>query len=241
MSGNQRWRAALAVGLAAALACGSAASAASKPKPKPVKVGPNLLPNPGFEQSAIEGNPAVAAGSQSQPLLPTGWVFEGATVLFDHSQNVHHTGKRAAAISGSLSGGSDLCEAGPGQCVANPTNPAKSALAPAYTLAPHWRTQASVPVTAGRSYLLRFWGSWTTESKGQGLDIGIRWVGSNGVPLSEQTVMQVTGRQDQAWLPYSHTVKVPAGATGAVVLFGAIDAVSIGQVVYDDVFFATYG
>ncbi|MBC7372645.1 MAG: hypothetical protein H7323_01465, partial [Frankiales bacterium] len=43
--------------------------------------------------------------SLSTPVLPTDWTIEGASLLFDHSQNVYKEGKRSAALSGALGGG----------------------------------------------------------------------------------------------------------------------------------------
>ncbi|MBK5305442.1 MAG: hypothetical protein JJD92_02005 [Frankiaceae bacterium] len=207
---------------------------------KAPKLGPNLVVNPSFEASALEGTPATAPGSLPQPVLPTGWTFEGVSALFDHSPNVHHTGKRAAAISGTLSGGRDFCETG--SCVDNPTNAVKDASASTMTMAPHWRTQSPIAVTAGKGYQLGFWGGTSIVTSHKGLDAIVRWVGANGVAVSQQTLVNTTdgGSSDFTKFVYKRVVP-PAGATGAVLLFGQSDDAWIGQVFFDDIYFGTVG
>jgi hypothetical protein len=220
------------------LALLGAPAAALAGKPKPPVLGPNLVVNAGFESSAIEGNPASPPGSQPQPLLPTGWQFEGLTVLFDHSPNLHHTGKRAAAISGSLSGGRQFCETG--SCQENPANAVKDASATRFTLPPHWRTAAAIPVSAGKGYQLAFWGGWSTVTVGQGLDAIVRWVDAGGAIVKQQTVVKTTDGGNQAWKKFSSPrLTAPAGATGVVLLLGQTDDLWIGQVYFDDVYFGT--
>jgi hypothetical protein len=241
MRGIRQARVAAAIALLAAAGMAAQAGAATKkPKPKPkVVLGPNLVVNSGFELSDIEGNPAAAPGSQAQPLLPTGWRFEGMTVLFDHSQNVKHTGKRAAAISGSLSGGQQFCETG--TCVNNPTNPVKDAAAPHYTLPPHWKTDAAIPVKAGKAYQLNFWAGWTIITVGQGIDATLRWVDGSGATVAQQSVLHTTDGGSQEWKKFTVTpVTAPAGATGVVVMLGQTDDLWTGQVMFDDVYFGTY-
>lgn len=228
--------AALAV-LAVAFTAGSAQAAAKKPKK--VVLGPNLVVNSSFEQSDIEGNPAAAPGSQSQPLLPTGWRFEGLTVLFDHSQNVHHGGKRAAAISGSLSGGSQFCETG--TCVNNPTNPVKDATATSFMLPPHWKTQAPIAVTAGKTYQLSFWASMQFITAGKGFDAIARWTNASGSVVKQQTLYNYTFGGSMEWRKFTVTkFTPPAGATGLTLLLGQSDDAWNGQVVFDDVYVGTY-
>lgn len=228
----------IALALTVGLVVSPAAALAGKPKPKPPVLGPNLVINAGFEASAIEGNPASPPYSQPQPLLPTGWTFEGLSVLFDHSPNLHHSGKRAAAVSGSLSGGRKRCDTG--SCQDNPTNAVKDATASRYTLPPHWRTAAAIPVSAGKGYQLSFWGGWSTVTQGQGLDAIVRWVDASGATVKQQTVVKTTDGGNQAWKKFSSPrLSAPAGATGAVLLLGQTDDLWIGQVYFDDVYFGT--
>jgi hypothetical protein len=224
--------------LGAALALAALALPAEAAKAP--KLGPNLVVNPSFEESALEATPATPPGSLAQPMLPTGWTFEGLSALFDHSPNVHHTGKRAAAISGSLSGGRDFCETG--SCVANPTNAVKDAVAPTMMVAPHWRTQAPISVTAGKGYQLSFWGGTSIVTVHKGLDAIVRWVDANGVTVSQQTLVNTTDGGTTAFTKYVYKrVVPPAGATGAVLLFGQSDDAWIGQVFFDDIYFGTVG
>ena len=230
--------AALAV-VAVCFAGGAAEAAKKKPKKVVVVLGPNLVVNPSFELSDIEGNPAAAPGSQSQPLLPTGWRFEGNTVLFDHSQNVHHSGKRAAAISGSLSGGTQFCETG--SCVNNPLNPVKDQLNSTYMLAPHWKTQAAIPVTAGKTYQLSFWATYTNITKGKGFDAIARWTNASGSVVLQQKLAEDAVGGNLDWKQFTvPKIVAPAGATGVTLLLGQSDDAWTGQDAFDDVYFGTY-
>ncbi len=227
-----------AAALAVAVAVGSVAHAAPRSHVKP---GPNLVLNPGFEESALEG-PAAPPGSLAQPVLPTAWSFEGLTVLFDHTPNVYRSGKRAAAISGSLSGPDKVCPQPP-TCVDNPTKPVKDQLAPQYTLAPHWRTAAAVPVTEGTEYALTAWVRWTIVTLGEGASMKIRWM-SGSSPISEDINLKRSDAGNNLDLPFTEVTfkaKAPAGANGAVILLGQTDDAWNGQVVYDDVYFGTAG
>ena len=234
MSPTRSLRAASAIALVVAVAAGTAATAGH------VKAGPNLVANAGFEESAFEGNPVVAPGSLAQPLLPTGWSFEGLTVLFDHSPNTYHDGKRGAAISGSLSGPDKTCPAPP-TCVDNPTTAIKDQLAPQYTLAPHWRTAASIPVTAGTEYAFTVWVAWAQVTIGEGASMKLRWM-SGGSPVSETVFEKRSTADNNLDLPFEqqkHKAKAPDGADGVVVMLGQTDDAWTGQVIYDDVHFGT--
>ena len=63
------------------------------------------------------------------PVLPVAWTVEGATILFDYNQRTAQTGKRSAAISGSLAPGKQVCDASAAEvthaytCVPNPASP----------------------------------------------------------------------------------------------------------------------
>jgi hypothetical protein len=241
MRGLRKSRTVLPVALVvAALVAAPAGAAAKKPKHKPrVVLGPNLVLNASFEDSELEGNPAAAPGSLAQPMLPTNWRFEGLTVLFDHSPALHHTGKRAAAVSGSLSGGREFCETG--TCQPSPANPVKDATTSTYTLPPHWKSAAAIPVTAGKAYQLSFWGEWTNITKGQGIDASLRWVDASGAVVSQVSVLTTTDGGAQEWKKFTVTKTVaPAKATGVIVMLGQTDDLWTGQVGFDDVYFGSY-
>ncbi len=239
MSSTRMLRSAGIAAVAVALVVGTAAQAA--PPRRKAKPGPNLVVNAGFEQSALEGNPVVPPGGLDQPILPTGWSFEGLTVLFDHTPNTFHSGKRGAAISGSLSGPDRVCPVPP-NCVDNPTKGVKTQVAPYYTLAPHWRTAAAIPVTAGVEYTLSTWLQWSIITIGEGSSMKVRWMKADGSPLSESVQVKRATADNSADLPFAlqtFKVKAPDGATGAVLLLGQTDDAWTGQVIYDDVYFGT--
>lgn len=233
----------LSSAVAAVIACAlvvPASAAPPKPKPKP-KPGPNLLKNPGFEDSVFEGNPAAAPGSLAQPVLPTGWFFEGLTVLFDHSPNVKRSGKRSAAISGSLSTPRTICQNG--SCYDNPANAGRDAVASTYTVTPSWRTLDPVPVTAGTRYTLSAWLGWDLMTAGTEATTKVRWLGADGRAIAETYAgrMKSDARNSALlrWTPVSGVVTAPAGAVSAHVLLSHGDDAFIGQVRYDDVYFGT--
>ncbi len=206
----------------------------------PRKPGPNLITNAGFEDSALEG-PAAPPGSLEHPLLPTGWVFEGATVLFDHSPVTYHSGKRGAAISGSLSTNRQICATG--SCQPNPINPVRDVVYPHYSLAPAWRTQAPVAVTAGTEYLMTAYVAWIVQTIGEGTQMSVRWLDASGLPISLDPVVVKAARDvdftELTWTRVEGTAVAPPGAVSAHLLFGATDDNWTGQVRYDDVYFGT--
>lgn len=228
----------LAAASVAALACVVATSAEAAPKKKP---GPNLLVNPGFEDSAFEGNPAVARGSLAQPVLPTGWSFEGLSVLFDHSPNVKRSGKRSAAISGSLSTPRTVCQNG--VCQANPLNAVRDATAATYTLTPSWRTLNPVSVVAGTRYTLSAFVGWDIMTAGTEATTKVRWLGANGMAISESYAGKIKSTPQNStllrWTQISGVVTAPAGAVSAHVLLSHTDDAWVSQVRYDDVYFGT--
>jgi len=239
MTSTRMLRTAGVIALSVALVGGAAAQAA--PKKRKAKPGPNLVVNAGFEDSALEGNPVFPPGSLDQPVLPTGWSVEGLTVLFDHTPNKFNSGKRSAAISGSLSGPDRFCPAPP-NCVDNPTKGVKGQVAPYHTLAPHWRTAAAIPVTAGTEYVLSAWMSWVIVTAGEGSSMKVRWMKADGMPLSEDIQLKRSTVENNNDLPFAKQtfkVKAPAGATGAVIMLGQTDDAWTGQVIYDDVHFGT--
>jgi hypothetical protein len=219
------------------------AQAAKHPKPVRTKVvlGPNLLPNPSFEASTIEPAP-VPAYTSSQPLLPVGWAFEGAAGLFDHGQHGAHTGKRAISISDPASTPRAFCQQK--QCVDNPVNGPRTTAQQYYSETPMWRTQSAIPVTAGKTYQLSVWVSWTLETIGVGAVTEIRWVDGNGVPvgITAGPAFVATDRNSPAlaWTRIAGTVTAPKGASGAVVMLGDGDDAWISSITYDDAYFGTY-
>lgn len=204
----------------------------------PSQAATNLAPNPGFERAPVDVVPG-------QPLLPEGWAFEGAAILFDHSQNVKRTGIRAAAISGSLSGKRRIGLPEPIGFQQNPVNPVKDATDHVYSTTPCWRTLEPVDVQANRDYTLRVWTQQhvVTALADFGAVTRIRWVNANGVPLGDvegPARPWRTGDSDTVptmWEQIAKEVRSPAGAAGAVLLLCQADDVWISQVVYDDVEF----
>jgi hypothetical protein len=199
-------------------------------------LGTELAPNTGFEASPTDPTGATT----HQPLLPTGWLFEGAAGLFDHSENGAYAGKRMAAISAPAATPDDLCQQG--MCVDNPLNAVQDATSKYYSLSAYWRTQAAVPVTANASYVFSVVSAQTlaTERIG-GAVTKVRWIGADGLPISETvgaTHIQAVGEAPETtWAPLSATVKAPAGATGAILMLGAADDLFISQIKYDNVSF----
>lgn len=228
--------------LAAALAVAVTGGAAVAAPAKAPKLGPNLAPNPSFESSQVE--PAGAAG---QPLLPTDWTVEGASVLFDHSQNVFKEGKRGAAISGALGGGRQVCDGSSGTITCTP-NPAAAATSRG-SLRPAWRTAAPVPVTAGARYRLAVWTIFPSlgadaVATGEGAETRVRWTGAGGEVLSTVSGPSLvnTGKRLIGWKRITADLVAPKGATGAVLLLGHTDYTTTGtQVAYDAVLFAKVG
>lgn len=214
------------------------AHAAKAPK---VLLGPNLLPNASFETSVFEPAP-VPQYVTSQPLLPTGWTFEGATGLFDHGQHGAHTGKRAISISAPQSPPHKFCQQK--QCVDDPTEGPRVTAAEYYSETPMWRTQNAIPVTGGKTYQLSAWVSWSLETIGYGAVTAVRWVDASGMPVGitagPKLLADARNSPALAWTQIAGTVKAPAGAKGAVVLLGDDDGLWISSLTYDDAYFGTY-
>lgn len=226
-------RSLIALALAGVVAAGGSAVAA------PAKLGPNLVSNPGFEESQLE--PAAATG---QPLLPTDWTVEGASILFDHSQNVFKDGKRGAAISGALGGGRQLCDGSSGSfvCTPNPAAPATGAL----PLRPSWVTDAPIAVTAGKKYRFSTWIIMPSLNPdagvaGEGAETRVRWLDAGGAVISTATgpVLVKTARRLIGWKNVAADLVAPKGAVGAQLLLGHTDYTTTStQVAYDGVSFA---
>ena len=235
-----RIRACLAVAAIAGMTGAVLAPAQAAKAPK-VVLGPNLLPNASFEASVIEPAP-VPQYTSSQPLLPVGWVFEGATGLFDHGQHGAHVGKRAITISTPAATPRNVCQKG--HCVDNPVNGPRGSAQEYYSEIPVWRTQSAVPVTAGKTYQLSAWASWSLETIGYGAVTAVRWVDGNGTPvgISPGPKLIADARNSPAltWKQIAGTVTAPAGARGAILLLGNSDGPWISSLTYDDAYFGTY-
>ena len=210
----------------------------------------NLLPNPSFEKSVVPVDPGSVAGYAWQPLLPSGWVFEGATLLFDHSPHAGHTGSRGAAISGALGGGDQICtdpNAPAGlKCIRNPYDAqwrsATSGVTSTYSARPVWRTLEPVRVSAGKNYDLAFWAAqptfdWTLLTPGEGATASVRWLNSSGRTIKVSPGGSVVGPSPLVWRYAKKTIKAPAGAVSAHILLGHTNYMTLQQVAFDDVFF----
>ena len=222
-----------------ALATAGLVAAAGASTAAPVKLGPNLVSNPGFEESQFE--PAAATG---QPLLPTDWTVEGATILFDHSQNVWKDGKRGAAISGALGGGRQICDGSSGSQVCTP-NPAAAATAP-LPLRPAWVTDAEIKVQAGKTYRFATWIIMPSINPdagvpGEGAETRVRWLDASGAVLSTVVgpALVKTEKRIIGWKLVHADLVAPKGAVGAQLLLGHTDYTTTStQVAYDGVNFA---
>jgi hypothetical protein len=235
-----RLRACLALATVAGMAGALLAPAEAARAPK-VVLGPNLLPNASFESSVFEPAP-VPQYATSQPLLPVGWTFEGATGLFDHGQHGARSGKRAVTISTPAATPRTVCQKG--HCVTNPVDGPRGSAQQYYSEIPVWRTQSAVPVTAGKTYQLSAWVSWALETVGYGAVTSVRWVDGNGVPIGitagPKLIADARNSPALTWKQISATVKAPAGAKGAIVLLGDNDGPWISSLTYDDAYFGTY-
>lgn len=204
----------------------------------------NLLPNSSFEQTPVP--PAVVSLAFNQPIIPTGWAFEGSAGLFDHypagsGGRTAHSGARGIAISIPASGRRQICVDPSIPCQNNPANPVKDATDHVYTVTPHWRTLDPVAVSAGATYRLSFWTQLDFVTLGEGAVSKVRWLNSMGVPISETNGptrrVQFVQETTTPWEQLSATMIAPTGATRAHVLLGHSDDTWLGQVRFDDAFF----
>lgn len=237
-------RAVLTVPVVAAVLLAGSAHAATRHVLKP---GPNLAPNASFETSDLD--PATQNGV---PVTPTGWTFEGATVLFDYNQRGGHTGARNIAISGALGGGTQACDHSSGAevCAANPaygvTNQVDQATVPTYSVRPFWVTKAPIKVRAKNTYRFSVWAIMPSLDPnagvvGEGAATRIRWVDASGGTLSVvDGASLVKGKKRLlGFTLISADRTAPAGAAGAVLMLGHTDYSHTGaQVAFDDVTFA---
>ena len=222
----------IALVFVAAVTAGSAVAA-------PANLGPNLVSNPSFEESQFE--PVAVTG---QPVLPTDWTVEGATVLFDHSQNVYKDGKRGAAISGALGGGRQICDGSSGaqMCNPNPAQPATQEL----PLRPWWVTDAPIEVTAGETYHFSVFAIMPSLNPdagvpGEGVATKVRWLAADELELvtvDGPSLINEPGKRLIGWKEISADLVAPPGAAGAQLLLGHTDYTTTGiQVAFDSVFF----
>lgn len=241
--------------LAAVLAVGvaGAGGALAAPARSPV-LGPNLAPNPSFEESSND-----TATQNGIPVLPVGWTFEGATILFDYNQRGGHTGARNVAVSGSLAPGKQVCDAsaavatGGYTCVANPAASGTSAVNDgaqnSYSIRPFWTTAAPIPVKAGKKYRFSVFAIRPSLDPnagvdGEGAQTRVRWVDASGKGLSVvDGASHVKGpKRSLGFKLISADLTAPAGAAGAVLMLGHTDyTVTSAQVAFDDVSFQQVG
>ena len=214
--------------------------ATAGPTPAAGGVGPNLVANPSFEESQFE--PVAVTG---QPVLPTSWTVEGATLLFDHSQNVYKDGKRGAAISGALGGGRQICDGSSGTQTCTP-NPAQAVTAEV-GLRPAWVTDAPIEVAAGKTYRFSTFVIMPSLNPdagvpGEGAETRVRWLDESGAELvvvNGPQLINVPGKRLIGWKQITADLVAPAGAAGAQLLLGHTDYTTTStQVAYDVVEFA---
>lgn len=237
--------------VAALLAVGviGAGSAVAAPK-----LGPNLVVNPGFEQSSND-----AATANGIPVLPIGWTVEGATILFDYNQRAGHTGKRNVAVSGSLAPGKQVCDAsaaiatGGYTCVPNPaaagTGAANDGALSVFSVRPFWVTEKAIPVAAGKKYRFSMYSIRPSLDPnagvvGEGAASKVRWVDASGMTIKvvDGPVALKGAKRELGFRLSSLDLVAPAGAVGAKLLLGHSDyTVTSAQVAFDDIVFQKVG
>jgi hypothetical protein len=215
------------------------------------KLGPNLAPNPSFEQSSND-----AATQNGIPVTPVGWTFEGSTVLFDYNQRGGHSGARNVQISGALGGGRQLCDHsidGSERCAANPayaqTHQYDEQFAPTYSIRPFWVTDSALPVTAGKTYRFSVFAIRPSLAPdagvvGEGAQTRVRWVDAagNGISVVDGAALVKGPKRQLGFKLISADLKAPAGAAGAVLMLGHTDYSHTGAAVaFDDVAFQLVG
>lgn len=241
--------------LVAAALCASvigAGGALAAPKSaKAPKLGPNLAPNASFEE-AFE---ATTVDGNYNPVPPTGWAHEGATVLFDYKTSVGRTGKRMVAISGALGGGKQVCDGSSGTdtCNANPAYAATSQVdngtRNTYSMRPFWTTADPVPVVAGKTYRFSAWAAMPSLNPnagvpGEGAATQVRWVDAsgNGIAIAEGGKLVKGPKRILGFKQVTADLVAPAGAAGAVLMLGHTEYTHTGsQVAFDDVAFQQVG
>jgi len=235
----------LAVAVCASVLGASSALAAPK-------VGPNLAPNPSFEE-AFE---ATTIDGNYNPVPPVGWANEGATALFDYKTKVGRTGKKMVAISGTFAGGKKLCDGSSGadKCTDNPAFPVTDAVvqgtSKTYSIRPFWTTDKGIPVTAGKTYRFSAYAAMPTigtanaGTPGEGAATQVRWLDASGKVLSfsEGGKYVKSAKRVLGFKLVTADLKAPAGAVGAELMLGHTYYTHTGtQVAFDDVAFQQLG
>jgi hypothetical protein len=233
-----------------ALCVGLSFSVAGAAQAGAPKLGPNLAPNPSFEQSTAD-----PATQQGIPVTPVGWSFEGATILFDYNQRIGHTGKRNVAISGSLAPGRQVCDASTGSytCAPNPAASATGAVddasMAAFSVRPFWVSAGAIPVKAGSRYRFSMYSIRPSLDPnagvvGEGAASKVRWLDAAGATIKvvDGPVSLKGAKRELGFRLSSADVVAPAGAVGAKLLLGHSDyTVTSAQVAFDDIAFQQLG
>ena len=214
----------------AGLVAGAGSAAAA-----PAKLGPNLVQNPSFEKEAV----AVPG----QPVLPQAWTVEGVSV-FEHRANLFKDGARSVSITGSVAGGTQLCDGSSGkqQCVANPASAATAGL----PLRAAWVSDAPIAVTPGKRYRFSTFVIQPSLNPddgvpGEGAATRVRWLKGDGSVLATADGPRLvkTAKRIIGWKLVSGDLVAPAGAAGAQLLLGYTDfSTTALQHGYDAVSFA---
>jgi hypothetical protein len=239
-----RARALTALPLAVSFGLAGAAHAAAP------KLGPNLAPNPSFEQSNVD-----AATENQIPVTPVGWSFEGATLTFDYNKRGGHTGARNIAVSGSLAPGKQICDASSGayMCVPNPaaavTGAVNDGTQNTYSIRPFWITAKPLPVVAGKRYRFSVYAIRPSLAPdagvvGEGALTRVRWVDASGkaISITDGATLLKGAKRQIGFKLISADLTAPAGAAGAVLMLGHTDyTVTSAQVAFDDVSFQKIG
>lgn len=153
----------------------------------------NLVKNPDFESSPLPEAVRRPAPGVDQPVLPTDWIFEGASELFDHAAThppFSHHGSYFVQISGAWSGPKKDCSAASAAAgapcleVPAPVQQQREGLAQYYSVAPAWRPIDGIPVQAGKEYTFSSWISTSIPLDGTGAVTKVRWLDANGVPIA---------------------------------------------------------
>ena len=237
--------------VAAILCAGVAGAGGALAAPKAPKLGPNLAPNPSFEESLD----ATTVDGNYNPVPPVGWATEGATVLFDYKTSVGRTGKKMVAISGALGGGKQVCDGSTGvdTCTANPayagTSQVDQGTRNTYSMRPFWTTADGIAVTAGKTYRFSAWAAMPSLNPnagvpGEGAATQVRWLDAagNGIGIAEGGKLVKTAKRVLGFKLVTADLKAPAGAVGAVLMLGHTEYVHTGsQVAFDDVSFQQVG
>ncbi|HVL80376.1 MAG TPA: hypothetical protein VM840_02135 [Actinomycetota bacterium] len=208
----------------------------------PATASGNLLPNPSFEDSVLEPIPELR-GQQPQPVLPTGWAFEGAAGLYDHHPHKAKSGTRSAAISIPASAKRQECHQPvpevPRTCVENPANVVKDEVEKqVFSTSPAWRNAQPIGVNPGQVYTISAWIIGDNITTGEGAVTGVRWLDANGVSVGFSRGPEYRGAITlTGWIPFSGPVQAPGNARQAVVLFGHSHDLWTGHLAFDDVSF----